>query len=60
MRGRIVFRTDRYEGSQYKRSPYYVGAKLLDALSAEDISLPDVFSFKNKLKKSNRMDIDVF
>ena len=29
---RIVFKTDHYEGTLYKRSPYYVGTKLWNAL----------------------------
>ena len=40
---RIVFKTDHYEGTLYKRSPYFQGAKLWDALSISDIELPDIF-----------------
>ena len=43
---RVVFKTDHYEGTLYKRSPYFVGSKLWNALSISDIELPDIFSFK--------------
>ena len=51
---RIFFKTDNYEGTLYKRSPYYVGAKLWDGLSASDIDSPDIFSFRKRLKCLNR------
>ena len=40
---RKVCRTGNYEGTLYKRSPYYVGAKLWDTMSVMDIDLPDIF-----------------
>ena len=39
---RIVFKTDQYEGTLYKRSPYFVGTKLWNALPADIIDLPDI------------------
>ena len=51
---RIVFRTDHYEGSLYKRlykRPYFVGSKLWDALPQDIIDLPDIFSFKTRIKR---------
>ena len=50
---RRVFRTANYEGALYKRSPYYVGAKLWDSLAEADIDLPDIVSFKTRLKRLN-------
>ena len=47
---RIDFKTDQYEGTLYKRSPYFFGAKMWDALPLEDIELPDIFSFTKKVK----------
>ena len=51
---RIVFKTDRYEGTLYKRSPYFVGSKLWDSLSMEIIEMPDIYSFnfKTRLRRS--------
>ena len=40
---RKVFRTGNYEGTLYKCSLYYVGAKLWDTMSVMDIDLPDIF-----------------
>ena len=51
---RIVFRTDTYEGSLYKRSPYFVGSKLWDALPKDIINLPDIFSVKTRIKRLYR------
>ena len=45
---RVVFGTDSYEGSLYKRSPYFVGSKFWDALPLDIIELPDVYSFKDR------------
>ena len=56
---RLVFKTDQYEGTLYKRSPYFVGAKLWDALSLSDIELPDTFSFQKQLKTKNVKYVDV-
>ena len=47
---RLVFKTDQYEGTLYKRSPYFTGTNLWNDLSTSDIELPDVFSFKKRLK----------
>ena len=55
---RIVFRTDSYEGGLYKRSPYFQGSKLCDKLAVEDIELPDIFTFKSRLKRLNRAYVD--
>ena len=51
---RIVFKTDGNEGSLYKRSPYFVGAKLWDRLSPETIGLPNIFVFKTALRRMNQ------
>ena len=50
---RIVFKTDFKEGTLYKRSPYFVGAKLWDLLPTEVIELQDIFTFKARLKGMN-------
>ena len=47
---RIVFKTDSYEGTLYKRSPYFVGTKLWNELKMETITLPDIYSFKTSIK----------
>ena len=47
---RLVFRTDSKEGTLYKRSAYFIVSKLWDALTVDTIDLPDIFSFKNRLK----------
>ena len=44
---RIVFKTANYEGTLYKRSPYSLGDKLWDGLSASDIDSPDFFPSGN-------------
>ena len=36
----------------YKRSPYFVGSKHWDGLHVSDIDLPDIFSFKQGLKRN--------
>ena len=36
---------DRYKGSLYKRSPYFVVTKLWDSVPDDTIELPDVFTF---------------
>ena len=56
---RTVFKTSNYEGALYKRSPYFVGAKLSDSLSVSDIELPDIYSFKSRLKRLNNVYIDL-
>ena len=59
MSNRIVFKTANNEGTLYKRSPYFVGSKLWDLLSQHDIELPDLFTFKMRLKRLNRVYIDL-
>ena len=49
----LVFKTDHYEGTLYKRSPYFLGAKMGDELPRADIDLPDIFAFKKRLKSRN-------
>ena len=56
---RIVFKTDNYEGSLYKRSPYFVGSKLWDLLPREIIEIPDIYSFKMRLKRLNKTYVDL-
>ena len=56
---RIVFKTDRYEGSLYKRSPYFVGAKLWDKLPPDVIGSQNIFVFKNVLRRMNKKYIDL-
>ena len=55
----IVFKTDSYEGGLYKRSPYFVGAKLWDKLAPDVIGLPNIFVFKNALRRMNRTYVDL-
>ena len=43
---RIVFKTDRYEGSLYNRSPYFVGSKLWDRLPPDVILSQNIFEFR--------------
>ena len=49
-----MFKIANYQGALYKRSPYFVGAKLWDDLSVADIELPDMFLFKAQLKRLNK------
>ena len=56
---RIVFKTDSKEGALYKRSPYFVGAKLWDSLSLDTIDLPDIYTFKARLKRLNPVYVDL-
>ena len=56
---RIVFKTDQFEGTLYKRSPYFIGSKMWDSLSKADIDLPDIFSFKKRVKCNNRKYVDL-
>ena len=56
---RIVFKTDQYEGTLYKRSPYFVGTRLWNALQSDVIELPDIYTFKTSIKKANRTYIDM-
>ena len=56
---RKVFRTANFEGTVYKRSPYYIGAKLWDSLAEANIDLPDIYAFKNRLKRLNRVYVDL-
>ena len=56
---RPVFKTDRYEGTLYKRSPYFVGSKLWDNLTIDIIELPDIYAFKARLKRLNNSYVDL-
>ena len=40
---------------RYKRSLYYIGSYLWDALPAYDIYLPDIFTFKQRLRHTNKV-----
>ena len=51
---RFTFKTDSFEVTLYKRSPYYIGAKMWNDLPAEYLDLPDIYCFKARLKKDNR------
>ena len=42
----FVFKTDHYEGTLYKRSPYFLGAKLWDNLPVLLTEVPCIFKFK--------------
>ena len=55
---RIVFKTDSYEGSLYKRSPYFVGSKLWDKLPRNVIEVPNIFVFRNVIRKMNKTHVD--
>ena len=55
---RFVFKTDGYEGALYKHSPYFVGSKLWNELPSSIIDLPDINSFKSRLKGLNRKYVD--
>ena len=55
-----VFKTANFEGTLYKRSPFYVGAKLWDSMAEHDIDMPDIYTFKNRLKKLQNVYIDLF
>ena len=35
----------------YKRSPYFVGSRLWDALLVDTIELPNIYTFKNRIKR---------
>ena len=56
---RIVFKTESYEGTLYKRSPYFVGTKLWNELPKIDIEMPDIFSFKKSIKRNSNVYIDL-
>ena len=56
---RIVFRTDNYEGTLYKRSPYFQGCKFWDNLALDDVELPDIFTIKARLKRLNSVYADL-
>ena len=38
----------------------HVGSKLWDALSVSDVELPDIYTFKFRLKRLNRMHVYFF
>ena len=48
-----------YEGTLYKRSPYFQGRKFWDNLPLDVVELPDIFSFKTKLKRLNSVYVDL-
>ena len=50
---RTVFKTDSYQGGLYKHSPYFVGKILWDNLPLEVIEMPDIVSFKKRVKGLN-------
>ena len=54
-----LFGTNGKDGTLYKRSPYFIGAKLWDALPVDNIELPDIFLFKNRLKRLNKAYVDL-
>ena len=56
---RIVFKTDTYEGTLYKRSPYFVGSKLWDKLPMDVIEAPNIFVFKKMLRRMNVTYVDL-
>ena len=56
---RILFKTDSYQGSLYKRSLYFVVSNLWDTLSLETIDLPDNYSFKTRIKRLNCQYVDL-
>ena len=56
---RIVFKTDNYEGSLYKHSPYFVGCKLWDVLPIDVIESQEIFEFKKVIKRMNKKYIDL-
>ena len=49
------FKTANFEGSSYKCSLYFVGAKLWDFMPEDDLGVPDVFAFKARLKRLNKV-----
>ena len=55
---RIVFKTDNYEGSLYKHSPYFVGSKLWDKLPRDVIEVSNIFVFRNVIRKMNKTHVD--
>ena len=56
---RIVFKTDAYEGTLYKRCPYFVCSKLWNDLAVDIIELAYVFAFKARLKGLNKEYVDL-
>ena len=56
---RIVFKTNSYQGSLYKHSPYFVGTTLWDKLPRDTIDLPDIHSFEKKVKGMNCQYVDL-
>ena len=56
---RIVFRTDKYEGGIYKRSPYFVGTKLWDKLPLNVIESPNMFVFRNNIRRLDKTYVDL-
>ena len=56
---RVVFRTDKYEGGIYKRSPYFVGTKLRNKLPLNVIESPNMFVFRNNIRRLNKTYVDL-
>ena len=56
---RFVFKTDHYEGTLYKRSPYFLGAKLWDNLPVLLTEVPCILEFKKRIKSNNRKYVDL-
>ena len=57
---RFTFKTDSFEGALYKRSPYFIGAKMWMDLPIEYLDLPDIYSFRARLKNDNRKYVDLW
>ena len=53
------FKITSLEQRLYKRSPYFVCSNLRDALSLEIIDLPDIYSFKTRIKRLNYQYVDL-
>ena len=49
-----AFKTDHYEGTLYKCSLYFIGAKLWDTLPVNVIEVPCIVEFKKRTKRANK------
>ena len=56
---RIVFKTDNYECTLFKRSPYVDESKLGKQLPKDSINIPDMYPFKTRLKRLNETYVDL-
>ena len=54
-----MFRTDKYEGGIYKRSPYFVATKLWDNLPLNVIESPNMFVFRNNIRRLNKTYVNL-